>query len=482
MWLLVILSFLAGADPVPEKPKQKKADDAQATLQGIRDILDKVWNSPPENIKKTGTSILGRYRRQDANMASLEYAYGVALAKHQDWAAAEVNFRGVATKYRQSPRAWLAVANVHIRSGKLSLAIEDLHKAWEAAPKDEDVIITIAGVTNFLTTLPPPKFQADSAKKLRDEVRAALSPELRMVFDNAVKQSEDYINKLDTLRAELMEPIALARSQADAAEQEAREKGGKVEIIRAEYQRHLVEIQRIATTANGQVIEIDQSAQSNNGALSSLLQSQRAAIIQRSQAQIAIEETKAREVGIKLAQKEGELQEIINRAQRFAKEANDGKILIDKQLTLPPPYWDPASEKERLFADGFADIQLSPKENAKPRTARQEPSADEKARMLLSMADSLRTSDKPELAKSYLQRILKEFPSTPAATDAKWELEQVEKTIKGNEKDDAQKVEAATGDDEKPAASNRRKRKGASTPRPQKTQTPKEPVAEESAE
>jgi len=457
MWSLIVLCLMLGADPPAEKPKQKQADDAQATTQGLRELLDKVWNATPETAKKAGTSVLSKYRRMNANMPTLEYAYGVSLAKHQQWEAAETNFRAVATKYRQSPRAWLAVANAHLRQGKPALAIEDLRKAWEAAPKDEDVLNTIAGVTNFLIQAPPPKYQPESARKLQDEVRSGLTPELKNVFDLGINQSNDYIHNLDKLRDELMEPVKLAASQATAADEEAREKGGKVAILRSEYQTRVTNIQQIAATANARVVEIDMRGLGGTG-LSAAMQAERTRILQSSQAEIELQEARLQEVGVKLMQKDREYQEVAYRAQRFAKEASDGKALIDKQLALPPPYWDPAHEKDRLIENGFTDIHLAPPQKEKERTSRKPLSDDDKARVLLSMADALRSSNKPGLAKSYFERILKDFPNTSAAVDAKWELEQVGKQIDDLEKEGSKKAaDAAEREIEKSASKKGRK-------------------------
>lgn len=464
MWSIIFLCLISSADPPVEKVKTKQADDAQATTQGLQELLEKVWNATPESAKKAGTAVLSKYRRMNANMPSLEYGYGVALAKHQQWEAAETNFRAVATKHRQSPRAWLAVANAHLRLGKPALAIEDLRKAWEAAPKDEDVLLTIAGVTNFLIQKPLPKYIPDSSRKLQDDVRAGLSPDQKNLFDLGVNQSNEYISNLEKLREELMEPVKIAESQAAAAEQEAQQKGSKVAILRAEYQSRVQNIQQIAAIANARVVEIDMRALGGNGGLSVAMQAERTRILQASQAEIELQEVRLQELGIRLAQKDREYQEVAFRAQRFAKEASDGKSVIDKQLALPPPYWDPSQEKEQLLHVGFTDIQLAPQQKEKDRAPRKSLSDDDKARVLLSMADALRSSNKPGLAKSYFERILKEFPNTSAATDAKWELEQVGKEIDDLEKEGSKKA-AEAADKEIEKSNSKKARKGSASKR-----------------
>lgn len=466
MWSIILLCLISAADPPAEKAKTKQADDAQATTQGLQELLEKVWNATPEGAKKAGTAVLSKYRRMNANMPSLEYGYGVALAKHQQWEAAETNFRAVATKHRQSPRAWLALANSHLRMGKPALAIEDLRKAWDAAPKDEDVLITIAGVTNFLIQKPLPRYMPESSRKLQIDVRAGLSPEQKNLFDLGISQSNEYIGNLEKLRDELMEPVKIAESQAVAAEQEAQQKGSKVAILRAEYQSRVQNIQQIAAIANARVVEIDQRAIGGNG-LSVAMQAERMRILQTSQAEIELQEVRLQELGVRLAQKEREYQEVAFRAQRFAKEASDGKSVIDKQLALPPPYWDPSHEKEQLLHVGFTDIQLAPQQKEKDRVARKSLSDDDKARVLLSMADALRSSNKPELAKSYFERILKEFPNTAAATDAKWELEQVGKQIDDLEKEGSKKA-AEAADKEIEKSNSKKARKGSASKRSSK--------------
>ena len=298
-------------------------------------------------------------------MESLHYAYGVALSKHQDWGAAENNFREVASKFKQSPRAWLALAHVHIREGKFALAIDDLQKAWETSPKDETVITTIAGVTHFLTTLPPPKFKSDAAQRLKHKVQESLSPELSGVFEDGVTQSENYIKGLESLRKELMKPIEELKGRADAATQDAKAKSKELSALRENYQSHITEIERIKAVTNTKLQDLNMMVNPNNRALSNNIFTQRNTLIQQQDQQVFQEQKKAREAGIELAQKDGEVQAIKDEAERLAEEANDGEALISKQLTLPPPYWDPAQEREILLAEGFADISSLPRGKGK---------------------------------------------------------------------------------------------------------------------
>ena len=122
LWIVVLLAV--GVDP---------------TGDAVRELLQKTWKSPAAQAKRTGNAVVGRASRQKADMAAVQYAYGILLTHADDWDAAEAVFKRIVKASPQHADAQLALCACHLRTGKYEPALQTLEKAVQADPKSPAV-------------------------------------------------------------------------------------------------------------------------------------------------------------------------------------------------------------------------------------------------------------------------------------------------------------------------------------------------------
>lgn len=418
--LIVVMGPATAADPADRK--------AQKTADGIREMLETAWNTPTDRVTKIGNGVLQRNRNKDADLFQLYYAYGIVLARHGQWAAAETNFKKASERLSPNVEVWLALCHVHLRSGKYLLALEDLRKAWEVAPKDPRPIATLAGLMTFLSSKPPAKFKLDDARKIEKEVFAKLGEDQQAQYRQAQDAMKEYVDSLPALRAELMEPVEAMRADAMKAQTKAKELNGDVRIKQAELTRRLAQIDRIESLAVAEAARFDrliqQALANGDSGRARAYELERAAALDAAAARADVERARAQEVATEVEQLQSELRGVVEQAEALTAEVENAAGAIEAQLNQPPALWDAGQERDRLLvagAVGAADIKEAAEKPARPRATQTE---EDRARSLLSLADSLRASGMPQLARRYYERIAKDFPKTAAGKDAAWELEQ----------------------------------------------------------
>lgn len=421
------LVFAASASTAAEPADR----EAEKTADGIREMLETAWNTPEDRFKKIGNGILQRNRNKAADIFQLYYAYGIVLARHGEWAAAETNFKKAAHRLSPNVHVWLAFSHVHLRMGKIVAALEDLREGWQVDPNDPRPIATLAGLMTFLASKPPAKFRIDDARKVEEEIFPKLDKEQQEQYRQAQAAMKEYIDSLPALRKELMEPVETMRADAVKAEKEAKELSGDLRIKEAELQRRVARIEQIQATAIAEAASFDRLIQQalarGDSARAQGYQTEKIATLDAAEARADVERARAQEVATEVEQMQQELRGAVEQAEALTAEVANAASAIESQLNQPPALWDAGEERERLLASGTvgaADKKGADAPNAKPRLA---PTEEDRSRSLLFIADSLRASGMPQLARRYYERIAKEYPKTQAGKDAAWELEQLDK-------------------------------------------------------
>ena len=75
---LVTLPALA-ADPPPPAKKPARSFSAEATREAVQNLLLGQWEAPADRIKRMGSIALVRAARKHADLAEVQYAYGLLL-------------------------------------------------------------------------------------------------------------------------------------------------------------------------------------------------------------------------------------------------------------------------------------------------------------------------------------------------------------------------------------------------------------------
>lgn len=410
------------AEPDDDAKGRKRAE---ATRDGVRELLETAWNAPSGKVKSLGAAALNRYRKRDADPVDLQFAYGLALARHGEWEAAESNFRKVAEKLPANSDAALALCHAHAAIGRYAQAIEDLRRLWQADGLNSESVETIAVLSTFLSAKPPAKFRAEDARRLEADVFPTLSEELQAAYREARERVQKYLDELPALREELMTPLETLRTDVQKAQREAEEAKSHWMQKAAEANRRKAQLDRIAASSAADAARYDRLIQAalarGDGVRAQAYQAEKIAVLEESDAQARVELARLNEAQLEVRRALENFQACGEKAQRLARELVQSESAIEAQLRSPPPTWRPAEARARLLAAGA--VGPKPEKPAKREPPNRPRTDEDRARTLLQIADSLRASGSPELAAKYYQRARDEYPQTAAGKDAAWELE-----------------------------------------------------------
>ena len=423
-----ILFLLPLLTAEPKTEADEKA--ALATVEGQREILESLWDAPSERLTKLGSSLITRYRNRKADSSEMQYAYGVVLARHGLWDAAETNFKAVSQKRETSPAPWLGLAHVNARRQKFAEALEDARKAIELNADYPGAVESMATLATFLRTKPPAKLRGEKVKEAEQEVFPKLTPEQQGFYRAARDEVLVYIDELPALKQRLLEPIEELREKFVKLDEDRRKKETKLIAAQADYQEQTARLQRIYAVAQAQAARLDgmiQSALANGRPeLAQAYQAQRVAALAAADASAVGIQATLNELDFKIRRLGEELAIATSKSRSLDAEIKGAEEAVAEQLAAPPPFWDAGSERKRVLAVGGMDPN-APAPPRKPRPPAKERSPEDRARSMLQIADSLRESGRPELARIYFERIVAEFGETDAAKDAQWELDQLPK-------------------------------------------------------
>lgn len=429
----------AAAEPEVVEPGLGVAEKQDVTADGVRAVLEETWSLDPQKARRTASSIISRFRRKDADPIDLGFAFGVTLSRHEDWTAADNAFTQVSEKLAGEPRVWLALHHVHSRSGRWNEAIRDLRSAMTADGENEEVARTVAGLVTFFTAKPIKRVRTDDLVSLEKELYPKLNPALQEAYKETRQEMRTYLDSLPKLREDLLLPVDELRKMAEEQRQEAEAVLSRRQVMQAEYESRQLEIGRINTSGAAELAELDRlilrAQQRGDQAAIRAYQAERVLVLEQIDVRVRVAQARQRELEVKVGQMDAQTQAYLAEANVRDAEAKEITDRVEAQLALPPARWDAEIERDRLLTDGRLQLGPNPKpKKQEPPRPRRIVSEDERAQVIMSMARSFLGAEKPDLARKYLERLVKDFPKTEAAKEAAEELERMPKPRKSSKR------------------------------------------------
>ena len=211
---------LLGAGPVGGAQPSNSSNTADANRQkldatgeAIVSLLDEVWGADDHEAPRLVATTLRNARRGRAEMADVQYAYGLVLMHHGAWReAADVLERVIKGKPKFAS-GYVALAECHLRSSKLNLSMAVLTDAVAQIPTDPLTIDAVASLVTFLTKRPLPGIKSDRLTELRDSLLGRLDADGQATYQAAAERIDRYIEDLPQRRAQRLESLATKHRQ-----------------------------------------------------------------------------------------------------------------------------------------------------------------------------------------------------------------------------------------------------------------------------
>ena len=459
--MLVAATFL-GAEPVGgSQPLIRSTATAansrarNATDEAIRDLFGQVWNASDKKVTGLGAAALRRAKRSGAEIADVDYAYGLVLLHRGAWRAAiNVLERVVEAKPMFVP-GYVALAECRLRSGKIQSSFGPLADAVARNPTDRLTIDAVASLVTFLTKKPPVRIKSGRLTALQDSLFPRLDAAGQAEYRAAVERIDRYLADLPKLREKLLEPIApLRRRQAEIAEQARRVDSKRVNRARAyedlRQRRNVLIVSRNETAASYDR-QIARALANDDQALAESLTRRKNTDLQGYAFDLGRINAEGMEIERELKAFSARLAEFNESFTLLDVQIEQEESAVDRKLALPPLPFDPEAERDRFLASlsgspgvgpftGFATPKATQAKrqsrSPRPRAATKDEASVEtpptvskderKATGLLTNGKSLLASGKSAKAADRFHRILTEYPDTTAAQTARKLLEDLE--------------------------------------------------------
>ncbi|QDU59400.1 hypothetical protein Pan216_02280 [Planctomycetes bacterium Pan216] len=436
MVMIATASPVFAADPAPVDPHRARASD-----RGVRDLFEATWEAPPERLKQLGRASLSRAARDGADMALLNYTYGVVLMKHNDVDAALSTFRR-ASRAASEPflkrQALLNQAMAMFLVGQGAGALRTLEEIAKEGNPDLRTVDLIASVATFYQVNPSSSVRIGPLRQLEKDYFATLPAELQTRYRQRVKETQDYIGQIPALREKMLAEVTkLEEEMGKVAEQ-----GRAAEVERVRQQQEIdaatlqvrLERQQLEAMLLSYDRLIQKAIELGDTTLAKQLTRQKADAIARADLSLSIHRTKQQQAVAARAIIDENLGLLTRKHRALQQQTQSERRRIDDQLSRPPVPFVPEYEKKALLEYAASLAALPAPANPMPtiptknEPAEASPDDEGRARSFLSMARTLEKRGRLEPAAERYQRIVDDFPKTKAATEAADRLKDLRRT------------------------------------------------------
>lgn len=199
--------------------KRERALD-QSAIATVCDIFLELWNAPSDSVAKQGGALIQRAAKNDADMAAVNFAYGLLLVKHQQWAAA-INAFEKSNKLQPSlPAPLLGIALIQTQLGKPEVALDSILKASQCSKMNDGAARLMAALITFFVERPTQKLKRDKIAEAEKAILKKLSPPLKAAYLDGVKAEKERLAALPELRTTMLQSVEPLRQQLKTMEDE----------------------------------------------------------------------------------------------------------------------------------------------------------------------------------------------------------------------------------------------------------------------
>lgn len=401
---------------------------ADPTHVAVSTLLNELWVAPADKVVSKGNAARSRGRRQDADNVAINLAYASLLLHHQQWDAAKGVLRQLCDQEPFNADAWLLAVFENFHSGKTKVALKTLQSAYQRAPEDLSLALTVATIAGFHENYPVPDLDQRTLLELEQAVQSTLNEEGRQKYVTRRREAAEFVLQLDKLRQIRLEPLNEKKFELEQATVALNQMQARWQAMKNDYDRRTANIADLAAQINNLRIYYQNLINSSDdpgrrAEYSRQLQASVAPLQFRQQAESQACADLDRQARALTAQ----MQPLKVKHEQLSKFIGDEQARIERELSLPPLEVNPNQMRGRLLegvASGTAMPEISgtptvlPPKQPTDSSDSESVSDERKAEGMLRNAKVLLSATRKDAGVKKLRELIQRYPNTESAKQA----------------------------------------------------------------